>query len=144
MISQDKASKESRKLKSNLNNNTLTAFPIQEQNSNSMNPNNISLINTSILSIDIDIPKEKVLLLSEVKSKNRFNTTNRFAVLTNRRLCIYYTKDNYMRDKQNPYKVFILNEHKFNIEKKLLIIKEYLTTKINILLLKSMNLIVWK
>jgi len=129
MITQDKALKDSKKLKSNLHNNTLTTFPTQEQNSNSMNPNNISLINTSISNIDIEIPKEKVLLLSEVKSKNRFNTTNRFAVLTNRRLCIYYSKDSYMKDKQNSYRVFVLNDHKFKIEKKLLIIKRISNNK---------------
>jgi len=128
MISQDKSSK-----KSNLNNKNLTGFPDQEQYSTSINPNNISLINASLSSknrnIDIDIPKEKELLLSQVKSKNRFNTTSRFAVLTNIRLCIYYSKDNYMKDKQNPYKVFILNEYKFEIEKKLLIIKRISNNK---------------
>ena len=126
MISQDKTSKKS-------NNKVLTSFPDQEQNSTSINPNNISLINGSLTiinrKIDIDIPKEKELLLSQVKSKNRFNTTSRFAVLTNIRLCIYYSKDNYLEDKQNPYKVFILNEHKFEIEKKLLIIKRISNNK---------------
>ena len=126
MISQDKTSKKS-------NNKALTSFPDQEQNSTSINPNNISLINGSLTiinrKIDIDIPKEKELLLSQVKSKNRFNTTSRFAVLTNIRLCIYYSKDNYLEDKQNPYKVFILNEHKFEIEKKLLIIKRISNNK---------------
>ena len=128
MISQDKTSK-----KSNLNNKNLTGFPDQEQYSTSINQNNISLINASLSSknrnIDIDIPKEKELLLSQVKSKNRFNTTSRFAVLTNIRLCIYYSKDNYLKDKQNPYKVFILNEYKFEIEKKLLIIKRISNNK---------------
>ena len=126
MISQDKTSKKS-------NNKALASFPDQEQNSTSINPNNISLINGSLTIINrkigIDIPKEKELLLSQVKSKNRFNTTSRFAVLTNIRLCIYYSKDNYLEDKQNPYKVFILNEHKFEIEKKLLIIKRISNNK---------------
>ena len=126
MISQDKTS---RKLKSNLNNSTLTTFPNQIQEQNSNTSNNISLINTSIANIDIDIPEEKVLLISQVKSKNRFNTTNRFAALTNRRLCIYYSKDNYIKDKQNPYKVFMLNEYKFEIAKKTLIIKRISNNK---------------
>ena len=134
MLSGDKTSKKSRKVKFNLNNNTLTSFPDQEQNSTSISPNNISLIINSSLSrinknIEIDTPKEKELLLSQVKSKNRFNTTSRFAVLTNIRLCIYYSKDNYIKDKQNPYKVFILNDHKFELEKKILIIKRISNNK---------------
>ena len=74
--------------------------------------------------IDIEREKEKILLLSQVKSKDTFNSENKnkFAVLTNINICIYNSKDDYLLEKENPEKIFKLNEYKFEVEKKLLII----------------------
>ena len=70
-----------------------------------------------------DSHMEKTILLTELKEKNRFKFTNRFSVLTNLRMLIFYSKEIYLLNMKNPYKVFNLKEYEYEIDNKLLLIK---------------------
>ena len=66
---------------------------------------------------------EKTLLLTELKEKNRFKFTNRFSVLTNLRMILFYSKETYLLNMKNPYKIYELKDYNFELDKTLLIIK---------------------
>ena len=70
-----------------------------------------------------DSHMEKTILLTELKEKNRFKFTNRFSVLTNLRMLIFYSKEIYLLNMKNPYKIFNLKEYEYEIDNKLLLIK---------------------
>ena len=93
-----------------------------------INPNISILTNSSISSqneiTNIERQKEKILLSSQVQPIDNCNCNsenkNKFAVLTNLKICIYNSKDSYFLNKENPDAIFNINEYKFEVEKKLL------------------------
>ena len=130
MLNQDythKISERTKKVKFNLNNSSKINNQKKSSLLRPIYPKIKSLTNTSQFKkdniIEIDGKKEKILLSDQVKAKNRFNTTHRFAVLTNSRICVYYSEEKFLLYKYNPYKIFLLKEHKFEVDKKILIIK---------------------
>jgi hypothetical protein len=86
------------------------------------------LTHTSILKkgniINANGKKEKIILLEEVKAKNRFNTAKRLAILTNSSIYVYNSKEKYSIYKENPYKIFMLKDYKFEVDNTILIIKK--------------------
>lgn len=128
MLKPNKDIEISKKVKFNLGINYSELYAkkksLIKQNINSNNTT--SLTNTSISSQNgktISKSKEKILLLSQVKDKTKLNS-NRYAVLSNLSIYIYYSKDNYLLDKDNYEKVFKLKDYKFEIENKVLLIKQ--------------------
>ena len=90
----------------------------------SISPNNTILTNSSISSqneiINTERQNENILLLSQVKSIDKYNSEDKFAILTNLKIYIYNSKDYFLSKNENPDKIFDLNENKFEVEKKLL------------------------
>ena len=119
--------KNSRRIQFNLGNNYSDLYVKKKSISKlNKNSNNTALTNTSISSQNEKENDEKILLSTGVKSKKRFTTTNKYAVLTCLKLCFYNSKDNYLLDKENKenlYKVFNLKEFSFEISNNTLIIQ---------------------
>ena len=100
------------------------------------NKNNTTLTHNSISSQNEKEQEEKILLLTQLKPLNGLSTTNKYAALTNLKLCLYISKAMYLFDKENPYKVFKLKEYNFEINNNILLIqrkehKAKTTEKIN-------------
>ena len=116
--------KNSRKVQFNLGSNYSDIYAkkksITKQNKNS---NDSILTNTSKSSQNDREHGEEILLLTQVKSMNNSNMTYKYAVLTNLKLCLYNSKSNYLLDKENPYKVFKLQEYDFEINNNILSIQ---------------------
>ena len=130
MFEKENLNHTSKRAKTITNNNFLNDYLLKNHEIvNQIYHKSITLtnnVNNAILNQNkIKIEKnEQVLLLSDVIEKNSFNIEKRFAVLTNLRLLIYYSKKIYLSDIQKPNEIFKLIDYSFENEYTFLLIKK--------------------